>query len=299
MDGVIFDIQRYSIHDGPGIRTTVFLKGCPLHCKWCSNPESQHIYPEFFYRKAKCEACGKCVEACPLNVITLGDDGLEIDRQTCDRCMKCVDVCPTHALTLTGEKKSVEEVVAEVVKDEPFYKNSDGGVTISGGEPLFQPEFTLALLKACKEKALQTALDTTGFAKWETLNEILDYVDLALFDIKHLDPEQHKINIGVDNKLILDNLKRAVDKGQRIWVRVPMIPGFNNSEENIRALAEFLSEMPVEKVSFLGYHEWSKSKYEALGLDYPLKGLSPLSEEALLPLRDIIESRGLEVSIGY
>jgi len=297
--GIVFDIQRYSIHDGPGIRTTIFLKGCPLKCIWCDNPEAQNLYPEVFFRRVKCDGCGKCANVCPLGAIVLGKDGIELDRLRCDRCMKCVDVCPTQALSPTGEDKIVEEVIEEAGKDELFYRNSGGGVTISGGEPLFQPDFTLALLEGCKKKSLHTALDTSGFAEWEILNRILDYTDLVLFDIKHLDPVQHVSKTGVGNELILENLKRIVGKGKRVWIRVPVIPNYNDSEEHMNNLAKFLSKMPIEKVSLLGYHKWGKGKYEALGRSYPVEELSPLREETLYALKDILELYALEVSIGY
>ncbi|MFA6270493.1 MAG: glycyl-radical enzyme activating protein [Candidatus Paceibacterota bacterium] len=299
LKGVVFDIQRYSIHDGPGIRSTIFLKGCPLKCTWCSNPESQCEYPEIFYRQTRCNKCGKCKDVCPLAAITPTESGIAIDRLSCDRCMKCIEVCPSGALSRTGEFETVEDVVEEAAKDGLFYRNSGGGVTLSGGEPLFQFDFTLAVLKGCKERALNTALDTCGFAKWDVLDSILDYTDLVLFDIKHLDPAKHIAGTGVDNKLILDNLKGTVEKGKRLWIRIPIIPGYNDSEQYIKDLAAFLSKMPVEKVSLLGYHEWSKSKYKALGREYPMKDLSPLEEDDLCYLGDIMKSRVPEVTLGY
>ena len=297
--GNVFDIQRYSIHDGPGIRTTVFLKGCPLTCKWCSNPESQNMYSEILLRKNKCDRCGKCIEHCPSNLISLTDNGIEIDRLRCDRCMKCVDVCPTHAISSTGQSMTVEEVVAEVIKDELFYLNSGGGVTISGGEPLFQPEFTLALLEEFKNRELHIALDTCGFAEWEILNRLVSYVDLMLFDVKHLDSDQHKLGTGVGNELIFENLMRIAEKRKRVWVRIPIVPGYNDSEQYTCDLIEFLSNMPVEKVSLLGYHEWSRSKYEALGREYPLSSALPVTESYTSRMKDAMELRGLNVTIGY
>ena len=299
LQGLLFNIQRYSIHDGPGIRTTVFMKGCPLRCGWCSNVESQNPYPEFFFRKIKCDRCGKCVALCPQDAVTLGNDGIEIDRQSCDRCMKCADICPTHAISRTGENRTVEFVLKELCKDRLFYRNSEGGVTVSGGEPLFQPDFVFALLKECKKESLHTAIDTSGFGRWEDLGRILDYTDLVLFDIKSLDPEQHMMGTGVDNRLILENLNNTLNKGKRVWIRIPVIPGYNDSRQDAENVAGYLSNMPVEKVSLLGFHNWGSNKYKALGRINPVENSVSLKEEELYPLRDIISSYGLKVTVGY
>ena len=298
MDGTIFDIQRYSIHDGPGIRTTVFFKGCPLSCKWCANPESQKIFAQIFYRKNKCKVCGKCVEICPLGAISLKSDSIELDRALCDLCMKCVDACSTHALSRTGTIEPLKSIIEEISSDELFYRNSGGGITVSGGEPLFQPKFLKALLEEARERSLHTAVDTCGFAKWKVIEEILDYTDIILFDLKHLDSVEHKKATGVGNELILENFQRIIEKKKRIWVRIPVIPGFNDSEQHIEKMADFLSKMPIEKVSLLAFHEWGKTKYKALGIDFPLNGVSTLEEEKLVPVREILKSRGLEVEIG-
>ena len=299
MKGEVFDVQRYSIHDGPGIRTTVFLKGCPLKCKWCANPESQNKYPEIFFRSQICEGCGRCVEICPQNAISLVKDFIDLDRILCDRCMKCIEKCPTKALSITGETRTTEEIVDIVMKDELFYNNSGGGLTISGGEPLLQPDFTLDLLKACKDKSIHTTLDTSGHARWEILESMVNYSDLILFDIKHLNSDQHIAGTGVGNELILQNLKKITEKGNRLWVRIPIIPGYNDSAKHIEDIAKFLSKMPIEKVSMLAFHEWSKSKYKALGIYYPCKDLSPIEEEKIHPLKNIFESFGMEITIGY
>ncbi|MBM3167169.1 MAG: glycyl-radical enzyme activating protein [Chloroflexi bacterium] len=298
--GLVFNIQRYSIHDGPGIRTTVFLKGCPLKCKWCSNPESINPSPELMVRESQCDGCGKCVEPCTHHAIELHDDHVHIDRSKCDLCLKCAEACPRGAIELSGKYMSVEEALEECSKDEIFYQNSGGGVTLSGGEPLYQPEFTLNLLQACKEKALNTAIDTSGFANWKIIEKMLPYIDLVLYDIKHLDPEMHASATGVSNEVILDNLQKIVKSGKtRVWIRIPVIPNFNDSETYIEKLAKTLVGMPAEKISLLGYHEWGKSKYFSLGKEYPLNGCAPLAEERLESLKDIMQSRGLQVTIGY
>ena len=299
LKGIIFNIQRYSIHDGPGIRTTVFMKGCPLRCKWCSNIESQNSYPELLFRKIKCDGCGKCVDVCPPKAIALNNGVIKINRPNCDLCMQCADICPTEALSRTGESKTIEQVVSEVSKDKIFYDNSGGGATISGGEPLFQPEFTTAFLKACQAVSLHTALDTCGFAKWEILNQALRYTDLVLFDLKHLDPGRHIAGTGVANELIIENLSKLIDKGQRVWIRIPVIPFYNDSEKHLKSMAHFLADKPVEKVSLLGYHKWGVDKYEALGRDYQLNDLSVLEEKSLSPFKDIMASAGLQVTLGY
>ncbi|MFB0562254.1 MAG: glycyl-radical enzyme activating protein [Candidatus Lokiarchaeia archaeon] len=297
--GIIFNIQRYSIHDGPGIRTTVFLKGCPLTCKWCANPESINPHPEIFFREERCDQCGNCLKACLQGAITLDENGVQIDRIKCDSCMKCEEVCHTSAISRIGKKITVEEIVTEVMRDEPFYNNSGGGVTISGGEPLYQAKFTLNLLKECKERSLHTALDTSGYAKWEALDEILNYTDLVLFDIKHLNQEMHQNGTGVGNELILRNLEKILKKGVRVWVRVPIIPNYNNSNQHIETLASFLSEKLIEKVSLLKYHEWGKHKYKFLGRDYPLKETPAINDEKLQSLKSIMESYGLSVTVNY
>jgi pyruvate formate lyase activating enzyme len=300
LKGQIFSIQRYSIQDGPGIRTTVFFKGCPLRCVWCSNPESQNLQPEVMVRPQKCEGCGECVEACPKDAVELSEGAARIDRSLCDLCMECVKACPTGALEVSGKEIIIEEVVHECCQDEPFYRNSGGGVTLSGGEPLCQPEFALHLLRECKRESLSTALDTCGHAPWEDLEGILAYTDLVLFDVKHLDPTMHRRGTGVDNGLILDNLRKTIDSGRtRVWVRIPLIPGYNDSEEHARALARAIGGPPVEKVSLLDYHEWGKPKYGFLGRDYSFEGGVSEDQKRLERTKDTIESEGLSVTIGH
>jgi pyruvate formate lyase activating enzyme len=299
-EGTVFHIQRFSLQDGPGIRTTVFLKGCPLRCRWCSNPESQSPQPEILFRRQSCRSHRACVEACEVGAISIEDGAPQLDRAACTGCMDCAKACPSGALEISGQRMSVEEVVEEACRDELFYTNSGGGVTLSGGEPLAQPEFASRLLARCKERALHTALDTCGFGPWEALARLLEHTDLVLFDVKHLEPARHLEGTEVDNALILENLRRTLDSEKsRVWIRIPVIPGYNDSEEHFRQLAAFLGERPVEKVSLLGYHEWGRSKHVALGREYPLAHAQPLPKEQLAPLEQILSDAGIAVSIDH
>ena len=298
-EGIIFNIQRYSIHDGPGIRTTVFLKGCPLRCKWCSNPESINPFPELFLRRDRCDQCKLCIEICSPNAIFFDCNTIQINRSKCNLCMKCIEVCPLDVINSTGKKVSIDDIISEVMQDELFYNNSGGGVTISGGEPLYQIEFTLNLLKEFKKKSLHTTLDTTGYIKGKDFEKILPYTDLILFDIKHLDSKIHQKYTGIPNETILDNFERCLKHNQKIWVRVPIIPNFNDSIQYIETLAKFLSNKLIDKVSLLKYHEWGKHKYKFLDRDYPLKKAYFINQDLIFQFKKILESYGLNVTLDY
>ena len=298
--GLVFSIQRFSLQDGPGIRTTVFLKGCPLRCDWCSNPESQSSGIEIMYRQSNCQACGACVQACGIGAISFEGDWPSLDREACTLCLDCVKACPNGALETTGQYMDWKDVVEEAGQDEPFYNNSGGGVTLSGGEPLFQADFACRVLKGCRERGLRTAVDTCGYAPWEDLRRALEYTDLVLFDLKHLDPAKHQQGTRVRNELILDNLKRtAASKSARIWIRIPVIPGYNDSEAFFQELASVLKETPVEKVSLLAYHKWGESKYHALGREYPLAEMAVIDKGELEPFKTMLEEAGLNVTIDH
>ncbi len=300
--GIVFRIQRFSLQDGPGIRSTVFFKGCPLSCKWCANPESQYVFPEIMLRQQLCQACGECISVCDINAITIIDNVALIDRDKCNRCMNCVRACPAGTLEITGDPMTVQEVMDEVSRDELFYRNSGGGVTLSGGEPLLQPEFAFALLKTCKEKSFHTALDTCGHANWETFNQLLEFTDVVLFDLKHMDPDQHCKGTGVDNKLILDNFKKAVAlKKAKVWLRIPVITGYNDSEQQIKQLTSVIGEAWIEKISLLEYHELGKSKYDFLGRPYSFNGNGAPDEKKMDDLKETVmaKGKGIEVTIGY
>ncbi|MBU2551104.1 MAG: glycyl-radical enzyme activating protein [Proteobacteria bacterium] len=300
VEGMIFSIQRFSLQDGPGIRTTVFLKGCPLRCLWCSNPESQRSEPELLFRIRNCQACGTCARVCPAGAVVFEDGAPRLDRDRCDLCLECVKACPGQALEVSGRRMGLDEVVDEACRDEPFYNNSGGGVTLSGGEPLFQPEFTLGFMRQCRDRGIRTALDTCGHAPGEFLARVLEHTDLVLFDLKHLDPEAHRRGTRLDNELVLRNLYHTLDSGRvRVWVRIPVIPGFNDSEAFFEKLARALKGRPVEKVSLLGYHEWGRTKYQALGREYPLDGTGALAKDRLEPLRAVLDAAGLPVTIDH
>jgi pyruvate formate lyase activating enzyme len=263
--GIVFNLQRYSIHDGPGIRTTVFLKGCHLRCFWCQNPESQRKKPEVFFKRGLCTLCGRCVTACLPGASRLLDDGsIVIDRSKCTGCAKCTEVCPNGARSLMGRYWTVDEVMAEVLRDRRFYENSGGGVTLSGGEPSDQPRFALALLRTCKDAGLHTAIETCGYGSWPTMEKVLNNVDLVLFDIKHMDPKKHREATGKSNDTILENARR-VARYKPMRVRVPVIPGFNDSVEEIGEIAHFVrAELVSAEIDLLPYNKLGESKYEFL-----------------------------------
>jgi len=263
--GIIFNIQRYSIHDGPGIRTTVFFKGCPLHCFWCQNPESQKRKPEIFLYQDRCMLCGQCVVVCPPGASVLSEASSTIDREVCIGCGKCVDVCPNKARSLVGRYMKPDEVMREVLRDRKFYENSGGGITLSGGEPTAQPEFACAILQACKEAGLHTVLDTCGYVSWPIIERLLKYTDLVLYDIKSMDAVKHREATGKDNRIILKNAKK-IAKRKAMRVRVPVIPGFNDSAEEIGAIVHFVkTELGSVNIDLLPYNKMGEIKYERLG----------------------------------
>jgi len=296
--GVVFNIQRFSLHDGPGIRTTVFMKGCPLKCLWCSNPESQDAFPNLLVRDIQCKGCGACEKTCPRGAIRMTQAGLrEIDWHKCDQCLACVGVCIYGSLSACGAAMRLPDVVQEVMRDEPFYRNSGGGVTVSGGEPLLQADFVAALLRELKTRGIHTAVDTSGYVAWSRVERVLPYLDLILFDVKHLDAGRHVWATGVRNGLILENLRKAC-LAAKVWLRLPLIAGFNDGEEHIRRIAALGKEMAVEKISLLPYHEGGKSKCEQLGRPYPFSNGVMLSEERVRLLKGIMEAEDVKVSVG-
>jgi pyruvate formate lyase activating enzyme len=261
----IFDIQRYSIHDGPGIRTTVFFKGCPLRCFWCQNPESQLLTPEVFLFKDKCTSCGLCVKACPSGAASIIAESSEIDRQRCTGCGSCSEACPNEARKFVGQMVSAGEILEIVMKDADFYRNSGGGITLSGGEPLLQPDFACEILSSCKNRGINTAVETTGYLPWENIEKVIGETDLFLYDIKHIDSVKHKEGTGVPNERILQHV-RKINALKPVKVRVPLIPGFNDSPEVIRAIVDFVrTELKSVEMELLAYNKMDESKYTRLG----------------------------------
>ncbi|MFB0563006.1 MAG: glycyl-radical enzyme activating protein [Candidatus Lokiarchaeia archaeon] len=301
LEAMIFNIQKFSTEDGPGIRTTVFLKGCPLRCLWCHNPEGQRKHPEIVWYDVKCTGCGECIKVCPEGAITETSEGLVTDRTLCKNCGKCAEVCVSNARELIGKVMTVDQVLDEVNKDKVFYETSGGGITVGGGEPTIFPEFLTELFKKCKEENIHTAIDTCGYVKWETLEEILQYTDLVLYDLKQMDPEKHIEQTGVPLQPILDTLKKIDAMGKPIWIRTPVIPGYTDDEENIRKIAEFLSELKnVKRWDLLPYHKLGEPKMERLDREYALKGLEPPEKEYMLKLKGIADSYKIEnVTCGH
>lgn len=266
----VFNIQRFSLDDGPGIRTTVFLKGCNLHCRWCHNPESISGKQNYLFLEDQCMQCGACAAVCRAQVHTIKDGRHFVDRSKCKACLACVAACPAGALSKSGETRSVEEILQVILRDKDYYETSGGGVTFSGGEPMLQVDFLEQMLMRCKEAGLHTAVDTAGNVEFTALKRILPYVDLFLFDVKMADSEKHKQATGVGNERILENLKRLGEHGVRIWVRTPVIASVH-TREDLEAIAKLLQEVQgIERAELLPYHKYGVKKYEQLGMPYTL-----------------------------
>ncbi|MBQ1332524.1 MAG: glycyl-radical enzyme activating protein [Lachnospiraceae bacterium] len=313
LTGRLYDIQGFSVQDGPGVRTTAFLKGCPLRCPWCHSPESQAFYKQLSWMSMRCQgvdACdNRCIKACPKEAIELGQTRkdpltgdeiqmIHVKRDVCDNCGKCEEVCYPNALYITGKDYTVDELVTRLLQDRRFYEKSGGGVTISGGECLCQPEFTTAVFKRLKEEGIHTACDTTGFVQWEILEKTLPYVDLYLYDLKHMDSEKHKAVVGVPNDLILENAKKLAEAGGKMQIRIPTIPMFNNDEDNIRKTAQFIADLgdAVEITQLLPYHNLGVMKYLRIS-DEPVAEATPPTEEFMQGLKKIMEEYGIKVTI--
>lgn len=287
--GRVFNVQRFSIHDGPGIRTTVFLKGCPLACVWCHNPEGLSPASEIVRNEARCTACGACRRAC----------AFDNDRSRCVRCGACAEVCPTGARQLVGREVGVGDLLAEILRDEPFFDESGGGVTLSGGEPLLQAAFAAALLSAARDRGVHAALDTSGFAPREVLLAVASLADLVLYDVKLVDSARHCAASGVPSGPILDNLRALAAVHPAIWLRVPVIPGINDDDANLAAIARLAAELPgITRVHLLPYHRTAMAKFARIERPYALEGLAPPGAERMNDLARVFAGAGLDVRIG-
>jgi pyruvate formate lyase activating enzyme len=307
-DPLITEIQRFSLQDGPGIRTTIFIKGCPLKCPWCHNPETQLPIKEFYYHPEKCVCCGKCVEVCPSNASTISFDAkgnpvLNIDRNTCVHCMKCVEICPAGAREIVGQQLQVRDILQEAVSDSLFYKNSGGGVTLSGGDPLLFPEFTLMLTKLLKRELVHVAIETSCFAPWEKIEPLLAYMDLFIVDIKTMDAEKHRSIVGWPLDVILSNINKLAEHKANIRIHLPIIPEFNNSSKDFQAIIDYLAKLSdkISAVDILPYHCYAENKYTLLGRgsSYRFKGVKDLPVSAVLPLCAGLNKVGIaNITIG-
>ena len=297
--GIIFDVKQYALHDGPGIRTTVFLKGCPLCCQWCHNPEGIGTSPQILYQKRRCIACGECLLVCPEEALSLTPEGVVTDRVLCNLNGACADICPAEARELVGKTVSAEEILETVKKDIPFYRQSGGGVTFSGGEPLKQADFLFECLKLCGREGIHRAVDTSGYAELEIIKQIARETDLFLYDLKFMDSEKHRHFTGVSNQLILANLKYLARSGARVIVRFPFIPGINDDDENIDLVGMYLRVLPeIETVHILPYHGHQENKYVRLDVEYKTKDLPLPNRVDLLRAKKWLEGYGLKVEIG-
>ncbi|MBM3744391.1 MAG: glycyl-radical enzyme activating protein [Acidobacteria bacterium] len=295
--GLVFNILRFCLHDGPGIRTTVFLKGCPLSCWWCHNPEGQSSEPELLYYAARCRRCGACVEVCPQAEVAQRDGVVE-PSPLCERCGACVEVCVAGARELAGRPMSVSDVLREVERDLVFFEESGGGVTLSGGEPLQHPDFTVALLDACRARGVHTVLETCGMASREALLNAARRADLVLYDLKVLDPRKHREYTGSPNDAILGNLEALAGSGHPPVVRLPLIPGLNDGEADLREYAGFLARLGIRRVDVLPYHRIGIDKYRRLGRPYHLPETATADAEANRAVAAQFQIGGFEVTIG-
>ena len=296
--GLIFNIQRFSIHDGPGIRTTVFLKGCPLNCPWCANPESKSPSPQLFHTQASCSGCKNCEGVCPQKCITMNGKVFQYHHEQCINCGACTLICPTHALMTEGQWYTVGEVIAEVKKDEAFYQTSGGGVTLSGGEPLLQKEFVLQLLKELRKNHYHANIETTGYTSQEYFKQILPHLDMIYMDFKHPDHEKHQQAVGVGNELIIQNMIQAIQAGIALTIRIPVIPRFNDSLETAKEYGKVLAEIGAKEVQLLPFHQMGQGKWQSMGIAYEYETDKSMKEEELTKIAEILTGYRLNVQLG-
>ena len=312
LTGKIYDIQGFSVQDGPGVRTTVFLKGCPLRCPWCHSPESQRFSTELNWMSIRClgiEVCGWCLGVCPNDCIVRGEEKLDatgksivlpsVDKSNCSDCGQCAKACKATALYMCGEDKSVDEVLYRLVRDKPFFEESGGGVTVSGGECLCQPDFTVELLKRCKEENIGTAVDTTGYVNWDIVERTLPFTDMYLYDLKCMDSQKHKQVVGVPNELILTNATKIAGANGKLWIRIPVMPMFNDSEDDFKKYGDFLSTIKdsVINIQLLPYHKYGLSKYDRLLSKQSVFEATPPSDEFMELRKNQLVELGFEVQV--
>jgi pyruvate formate lyase activating enzyme len=296
--GIVFDIRRYCVHDGPGIRTTVFLKGCPMRCWWCHNPEGRASEKEIIYRPSRCIRCGSCVVGCPHQAVHSNGKPVQVDPQKCQKCGCCETVCPTGSLELIGKEIQPAELVAEIEKDRAFFEESDGGATFSGGEPLLQPDFLLECLQGCRRRGIHTVVDTCGYATPATMERIRPFVDLFLYDIKFVDGARHRKYTGVSNEMIVENLGNLAMAGSKVVVVLPLIPGINDDDQNVDDVAEYAQDLGLGEISVLPFHHAAAGKFADLGIADPMVGVAPPSEMRIKEVEARLRMHGLNVRVG-
>lgn len=295
MKATIFNIQKFCLHDGPGIRTTIFFKGCPLHCKWCANPESQLFQEQITYNERNCQKCGACIATCPKDVLSFVDGIIHIDYSKCDQCLKCIDSCHYKAMTKEGYQEDIHKIVDEVLKDIDFYEESHGGVTFSGGEVLSHIKEAKEIASLLKEKNIHIAIETTGFINSDAFQDFIQYIDLLLFDFKHPDPIKHKEGTGVSNEQIIQNLKIAKEMNKEIIIRMPIIPKYNDSLKDASLTSKILKEIGIKNIELLPFHQLGENKYHMLQKEYEYLKVAQLNKEDLQYLKEYYEHQGFNV----
>ncbi len=301
MKGRICLIEKFALHDGPGIRTVIFFKGCPLRCLWCSNPETQEVKNQIYFDKNKCiscDTCNRCKNICHKNAIFFKDGIVKFDYSKCDFCGECLKKCHKGALNFVSKEIDLKDVFEEIRKDEPFYKNSGGGVTASGGEVLLHTDFIYELFKMCKDEYINTAIETTGFGKFEDLEKLVKYTDYILYDIKHINNDIHLKLTGVGNKLIIDNLKKISKSHKNIVIRIPLIKGINNSQENIEEVIKLAKECNIDEIHLLPYHTLGLGKYNQLSKEYKFGSIDKLKKSEITFLKGKIELESIKCVVG-